>query len=237
MLSKPPGESPDHPDELAQLPHGRHGLPQEFVEHNQRERLIAAFTELVGEVGYNEATISATTAGAAVSSRTFYRYFATIEECYLGAFEVALERLGQPLREAYESESEWPLRVRAALAAVLARLAADPATARLLTAEPFVAGSAVAERYKAALEATAPYLKAGRELRDAAAPELPETTEKGLLGAINSLIARKVSAGEAGDLPSLHPDLVQFALTPYLGAAAARDVATENHDSSLTSTQ
>jgi hypothetical protein len=85
VLSKPPGESPDLPDELAQLPHGRHGLPQEFVERNQRERLIAAFTELVGEVGYNDATITATTAGAAVSSRTFYDHFATLEECYLGA--------------------------------------------------------------------------------------------------------------------------------------------------------
>lgn len=227
MLSKPPGESPDLPDELAQLPHGRHGLPQEFVEHNQRERLIAAFTELVGEVGYSEATISATTAGAAVSSRTFYRYFETIEDCYLGAFEVALARLGPPLREAFESEQEWPRQVRAGLETALSLLASDPAGARLLTAEPFVAGSAAAERYKAALEAVAPYLRRGRELRPADAPKLPDTTEKGLLGAINSLIARKVNAGDAADLLDLLPDLTQFALTPYLGATAARDVATE----------
>jgi AcrR family transcriptional regulator len=227
VLSKPPGESADRPDELAQLPHGRHGLPQEFVEHNQRERLIAAFTEIVGEVGYTEATISATTAGAGVSSRTFYNYFKTIEDCYIGAFEVALERLGPPLRAAFEAETEWPLQVRAALETVLSLLASDPATARLLTAEPFVAGSAIAERYKAALEDVVPYLQAGRQLRAADAEPLPETTEKGLLGATNSLIARKVSAGGAADLPDLLPDLTQFLLTPYLGAPAARGVATE----------
>ncbi|HWC07798.1 MAG TPA: TetR/AcrR family transcriptional regulator [Solirubrobacterales bacterium] len=212
---------------MAQLPHGRHGLPQEFVEHNQRERLIAAFTELVGEVGYNEVTISATTAGAAVSSRTFYTFFATIEECFLGAFEVALERLGPPLLEAFESEDEWPRGVRAGLARGLSLLSSDPATARLLTAEPFVAGSAVAERYKTALEAVTPYLRAGRKLRPEGAPDLPESTERGLLGAINGLVARKVNAGGASDLLDLLPDLTQFVLTPYLGAAAARELATE----------
>jgi hypothetical protein len=112
------------------------------------------------------------------------------------------------------------------VAAALRFLADDPAMARLLTAEPFVAGSVAAERYKEALEDAVPYLRAGRELR-AAAAELPETTEKGLLGATMSLAARKVNAGEAADLPKLLPDLTQFVLTPYLGAAAARDVATE----------
>jgi AcrR family transcriptional regulator len=226
VLSKPPGDSPDYPDELAQLPHGRHGLPQEFVEHNQRERLVASFTHLVGEVGYNEATIGATTAGAGVSSRTFYRYFETIEDCYLGAFDAAIDRLDEPIREAFESETEWALQIRAALAALLAQLAGDPATARLLTAEPFVAGSAIADRYRALIEQLAPYLHAGRACRDDKVDPLPETTEKGVLGAINGLIARQVYAGGAERLPGLLPDLVQFALTPYLGPAEARRIAT-----------
>lgn len=226
MLSKPPGGSPEYPDELAQLPHGRHGLPQEFVEHNQRERLIVSFTHLVGEVGYNEATIGATTSGAGVSSRTFYRYFETIEDCYLAAFDTAIGRLAEPLREALESETEWPLRIRASLAALLTQLAGDPATARLLTAEPFVAGSAIADRYHALIEQLAPYLHAGRACRDDKADPLPETTEKGLLGAINGLIARQVNAGGADRLSDLLPDLVQFALTPYLGPAEARRIAT-----------
>ncbi len=227
MLGKLPGESPEYPDDLAQLPHGRHGLPQEFIEHNQRARLIASFTRLVGEVGYSNATISATTAGASISSRAFYRYFATIEDCYLAAFEVAIERLAPVVTEAYESESEWPLRIRAALESVLSTLAADPDTARLLTAEPFVAGSIVAERYKELAEQLAPALSKGRQFRPVDADALPETTEKALLGAINTLIARKVYAGEAERLLDLLPDLVQFALTPYVGAAEARRIAFE----------
>ena len=225
MLNNPPGESPDFPDELAQLPHGRHGLPQEFVEHNQRQRLIASFTNLVGEVGYNDVTIGATTAGAGVSSRTFYNFFETIEDCYLGALDRALDRLGPPLLAAFESEPEWPQAVRAALATLLDLLAADPATTRLLTAETFVAGSEVAERYRGAFELAAPYLARGRELRDPDAEPLPASTERSLLGAANTLIGRHAFGGGAAELPGLLADLTQFLLTPYLGPAEARRVA------------
>ena len=41
----PPVDSPEYPPELARLPPGRHGLPREFVSHNQRERLIAGLAE------------------------------------------------------------------------------------------------------------------------------------------------------------------------------------------------
>lgn len=225
MLSNLPGESPEQPDELARLPHGRHGLPPEFVAHNQRERLIASFIALVDEVGYDNATITATTEGAGVSSRTFYKYFETVEDCYAAAFELSLERFGGVLREAFKSESDWPLQVRAVLVAWLDYLAADPAVARLLTVDPFVAGPAIAERYKAAIEYATPYLEAGRELRPDGSEPLPPTTERGLIGAINSLIARQVKAGRAEQLRDLLPDVVQFALTPYLGAAEAHRVA------------
>lgn len=228
VLNKPPGESPDRPDELARLPHGRHGLPPEFVAHNQRERLIASFTALVAEVGYNDATITATTEGAGVSSRTFYKYFDTIEDCCVAAFDVALRHFDEATRDAFESQAEWPQRVRAGLAAALAFFAADPAAAHLLVVEPFVAGEAIAARYKEAIERDVPCLQGGRELRRPDAMPLPETTEKGLLGAMAGLISRQVKAGAADRLEDLLPDLTQFALTPYLGAVEARNVAVSN---------
>jgi AcrR family transcriptional regulator len=221
----PPGESPEFPDELARLPRGRHGLPQEFVEHNQRQRLLASFTHLLGDVGYNEATITATAAGAGISTVTFYQHFETIEDVYLAALEETLSRLAPILLEAFESEGEWPAAVRATLAALLDLLAADPDMARLLTAEPFVAGATLAERYRAAFDHAAPYLARGRELRDPKAEPLPETTERSLLGAAGSLIGRHAFSGEAEALPGLLPDLTQFILTPYLGPVQARRVA------------
>lgn len=224
MSSKLPAEDPHLPDELAQLPHGRHGLPPEFVDRNHRERLIASFIALVGEVGYGGATITAVLEGAGVSSRTFYKFFDTIEDCCVAAFAKGLDDMRPLLLEAYESEREWPLRVRAALAALLAELADWPELARLLTVEPFVAGPEIARRHKAALEGMVPYLREGRERRDGGEP-LPGTTERGLLGAVNSMIGRQVMAGRGEDLGALLPDLTQFVLTPYLGASEARRVA------------
>ena len=72
MSSKLPAENPHHPDELAQLPHGRHGLPDEFVEHNQRERLIASFIAAAsptpGGLGAIEAATIAGLTGIGISS-------------------------------------------------------------------------------------------------------------------------------------------------------------------------
>ena len=136
MSSKIPAENPQHPDELAQLPHGRHGLPAEFVEHNQRERLIASFTALVGKVGYSGATITAVTEGAGVASRTFYKYFDSIDEVCVAAFEKGVEDLRPLVIAAYRSEAEWPRRIRAVLAAFLAEFAAYPELARLLIRRP-----------------------------------------------------------------------------------------------------
>lgn len=223
-MHRPPGESPEYPDSLAQLPHGRHGLPPEFVEHNQRERLIASFVALVGEIGYSDVTITATHEGAGVSSRTFYKFFETIEDCFIAAYEKGIEELRPIATGAYASETKWPLRMRAVLAAVLADFADYPAMARVLTTEPFVVGPEVAKRHQAIVVEMVPFLRQGRELRSAAEP-LPETTERGLLGAASSLVARQVVARHGEDLPGLLPDLAQFVLTPYLGAPEARRIA------------
>ena len=210
---------------MARLPKGRHGLPPEFVARNQRERLIASFIALLDEVGFDKVTITALVEGAGVSSVTFYKHFETIEDCYAAAFDQSVAELGQVLTEAYESQSEWPQQIRAALAAWLGYLAEDPPLARLLTAEPFVAGPAIVRRYKEAIERVVPYLSAGRELRPKGAEPLPPSTERGLLGAINGLISRQVKAGRAAQLTGLLADLTQFVLAPYLGTAAARRVA------------
>jgi AcrR family transcriptional regulator len=222
--SDPPGESPEQPDDLARLPHGRHGLPPEFVERNQSRRLLASLIRIVADSGYNAVTITNVAEGAGVTTRTFYKYFDTVEDCYLAAFDAAGELLSDRLVEGYGSVEEWPGKVRAAIAAALDFFAASPELAKLLLTEPFVAGPSVSRRYQEQIERLAPYLREGRGLSEEAAA-FPDTTERGLIGSIASQVGRKVSAGEAERLPDLLPDLTQFALSPYLGAAEARRVA------------
>lgn len=224
MPNNNPAEIPHPPDELAQLPHGRHGLPPEFVAHNQRERLIASFTALVGEVGYSGATITAITEGASVSSRTFYKFFETVEDCCIAAYAKGVADLTPLVAEAYDSDEEWPLRLRAVIEAILVEFAEYPELGRLLMVEPFVAGPEIAKQHKAAIEDLVTYLRAGRRFSEFP-DQLPGTAEKALLGAAASTVGRHILAHGGEGLIDLLPDLTQFVLTPYLGAAEAHRFA------------
>jgi AcrR family transcriptional regulator len=218
----------DYPPELARLPPGRHGLPREFVVHNQRERLIAGLAEAIAENGYSGTTIAHITRHAAVSRRTFYEHFSSKDECFVAAYDAVMEQLQERVSAGFESSEDWPHAVRAGIAAMLEFLAAEPHLARLCMVEALVAGPVVVERYDAAIQSFVPYFQSGREGRP---PEvlarLSPTTEEALVGGMVSLISRRIIAGKAEELEELLPDLVEFTLTPYLGSEAAAKIAAE----------
>jgi AcrR family transcriptional regulator len=224
-----PGVSAEeYPPELARLPPGRHGLPREFVIHNQRERLIAGLAEAIAENGYSGTTIAHITRHAAVSRRTFYEHFSSKDECFVAAYDTVMEELRGRVSNAFEGEEDWPHAVKAGISAMLEFLAAEPHLARLCMVEALVAGPVVVERYDAAIQSFVPYFKQGRDGR---APEvlarLSPTTEEALVGGMVSLISRRIIAGKAEELEELLPDLVEFTLTPYLGSADAAKIARE----------
>ncbi len=218
--------APEYPPELARLPPGRHGLPREFVAHNQRERLIAGLAEAIAENGYAGTTIAHITRHAAVSRRTFYEHFASKDECFVAAYDTVMAELRERVARAFEEEEDWPHAVRAGIAAMLHFLAAEPNLARLCMVEALVAGPVVVERYDAAIQSFVPYFQTGREGRS---PEvlsrLSPTTEEALVGGMMSLISRRIIAGKTAELESLLPDLVEFTLTPYLGSDEAAKIA------------
>jgi AcrR family transcriptional regulator len=222
----PSVESSEFPPELARLPPGRHGLPREFVAHNQRERLIAGLAEAVAENGYAGTTIAHITRHAAVSRRTFYEHFTSKDECFIAAYDTVMSELQRRVDEAFQEEDEWPQAVSAGISAMLEFLAAEPHLARLSMVEALVAGPVVVERYDAAIQSLVPYFQEGRKGRSSEVLEgLSPTTEEALVGGMVSLISRRIFADRTEELQALLPDLVEFTLTPYLGSAQAAEVA------------
>jgi AcrR family transcriptional regulator len=216
----------DYPPELARLPPGRHGLPREFVTHNQRERLIAGIAEAIAENGYSGTTIAHITRAAAVSRRTFYEHFSSKDECFVAAYDTVMKELQERVSAAFEEADEWPRAIRAGIEAMLEFLAAEPNLARLCMVEALVAGPAVVERYDAAIQSFVPYFQEGRKGRSKEVlARLSPTTEEALVGGMVSLISRRIIAGKAEELEELLPDLVEFTLTPYLGSAEAAKIA------------
>src|SRR3954451_4041477 len=210
---------------MDRLPRGRHGLSPEFVARNQRERLIAALTQVLYEKGYQETTVSVIGQRAAVSKSDFYKHFESKYDCFYAAYEAAIERIRAEVVASCASHGQdaWSPRVRDAIAALLRTLAADPALASISLVEGLRAGRGVYDRYQSAVESFVVYL------RDAPPPapggaEVPAVTDEAVVGGIASLLGRRVLAGEAERIDRLLPEVTEFALTPYLGTAEARRI-------------
>jgi len=204
---------------LARLPRGRHGLPQDFIDRNHRNRLLAGALEAVAERGYPAMTVADITSHAAVSRGAFYRHFSDKEDCFLAAYEVAADWLYETVAAAVEPGRDWAVSVAWAIRRALDLLAADPRLAGVCTVEVFVVGPAAVRQHEALIERLASQLRRGREESVVA---LPPQLEEALLGGAVSLIARYVHAGRAGHLAELGPVLVELFLNPYLGIDESR---------------
>jgi AcrR family transcriptional regulator len=214
-------------EELGPLPSGRHGFSRAQVAAHQRERLIAGLAAAVAKVGYDAVTLAHITKEARVSRRAFYEHFDTKEACFLAAFDVVVLHLSELIATAAEPEPDWSHQVVAGLRSALEFFDREPDLARLCMVESVNAGPAVAERFQGAVARVASLLAVGRGERSNPRP-LPASTEESLVGALVSTISRSIAFTGSGRLAELLPDLVEFALMPYLGPEDAHRLALES---------
>jgi len=213
-------EAEDDGGKLRQLPPGRHGLSREFVTRNQRERLIAGTIASVAEQGFRDTSVTQIAAAAGVSRRTFYGYFATKEECFSATFDLLGRHLFKALRESGGSARGWSTKVRARIDTLLDFLVANPDLVRFSMVAPPGAGGEIAERGRTFLRELVDQLIEGhpapRGRGDRTAVEL-----EAMAGAISSVLAAKVTAGEGERLNEAAPQLVELTLAPFVGRRRA----------------
>lgn len=155
---------------------------------------------------------------------TFYENFATKRDCLIAAQEQAFERLSADLTAACERQVEWPAKLVAAVGAAIDFAMAAPQLARLLVVDAVAAEPAAVAPVLACHDFLVAALRRGREEWPGAA-SLPELTERALVGAISSVLGARLLAGQASQLAELRPQLVEFALMPYVGVERARELA------------
>jgi hypothetical protein len=137
------------------------------------------------------------------------------------AFESAFARFRVVIRTAARAEDAWPDKVAVSVRAGLRFAASDPAAAQTLTNEALAHGRDGIARHERLIAYLREGLALGREQR----PEndrLPEITEHAMASGIVMLVAQRVDRGKGQELPSITDEAIQFVLTPYLGADAAR---------------
>jgi AcrR family transcriptional regulator len=75
------------PEIAERLPRGPHGLTREQVQASQRQRVLDAVLDVVGERGYAAVTVADITAAAGVSRTTFYELFRNKLDAFLAAYD------------------------------------------------------------------------------------------------------------------------------------------------------
>jgi AcrR family transcriptional regulator len=178
----------------------------------------------VGAEGYRRLTARRVSDWAGVSNKTFYDLFSDREDCFLAAFDYAIDQLTRVVVPAWEKEKDWAAGIRAGLGALLGFLDEEPALRRLVFVEALGAGPRVLARRAEVLDVLARVVDEGRRGAKVGS-ELPPLTAEGIVGATFGVIYARLSQEDPGSLASLLNQLMATIVLPYRGhTAAAREL-------------
>lgn len=202
------------------FPAGVRTLPEGLVRAIQRERLLAAMTATVTEIGYSAMTVQDVLARAGISRPTFYEQFESKEDCFLAAFDAAVGRLRQRIEEAAGEGDEWKQRLRLGIGALLEFVDEDPAAARAAIVEARASSPRGLRRRDEVLDGFTSCIDA--LIREELAEPPSAIAAAGVVGGIESVLYARLQKGELKDLDSLLPSLMYFAVLAYAGEEEAR---------------
>lgn len=199
-----------------------HGLDQEAVAADQRERLQSAMMELTVRRGYHDTRIGDLTALAHVSRPTFYRLYRDKEDCYLAAYRDAAGRFVDAVLTAYSDGGDEHQRARAAIETFL-RLATEQAhVGAFITLAVINSGPPLVEAFN-------------RRMIERLHIELAAGAHSGIplrvaFGGVRQVASRRLREGVAQELTGLADELAEWVLA-YRSAAlrGAAPSSSEGH--------
>jgi AcrR family transcriptional regulator len=203
---------------------GREPLPREFIAQHQRARIVTALAKETSAKGYRAVTVADIVKRAGIARNTFYDNFSSKEDCFLAAQDFAMSAALERVVEAAGNFENWADRVRAGLTAFLEYVVAEPDLARTCMVEALSAGPAAVGYYEQSQQAFVSLFRLGRDVSPHG-PELPETLEEAIIGGVFWILYQRLLDSDPEALNELLPELIEFALTPYLGPEKAREVA------------
>jgi AcrR family transcriptional regulator len=189
-----------------------------------RRRMLDAMIYTVARRGYDRTTVSRVVARADVVEALFSEHFHDKQDCFSEALDELVERAERAALDHFELPIPWHERMRNGLGELLGWLASNQDAARVLFVEMLAAGPCAHEHRRRPLALFTALVEQGRS--NAERPEdLPPQTSEAIVGGIASIVHHRVLEGETSTLPSLLPDLLCFALLPYLGQEQALAVS------------
>jgi AcrR family transcriptional regulator len=209
----------------AVLPRGRHGLPREQVVAAQRERLMAAMTVLMADLGYEHVRVGDVASEAGVSRAAFYECFPDKESCAFAAYDRFIEVLLGRVAAALDPTKDVEDYVVTLLEGYLGTLEDDPVVGRAFQLEMDAVGAIARRRRRQALEPFAEVIRRHHELlsgRDTTLKPLPEQAYRGIVYGVRQIASDALDEHDEPDLRSLIPDMTSWILAAFRGHRAER---------------
>jgi AcrR family transcriptional regulator len=191
------------------LPPGPHRLTSEQVAADQRQRLIDAMLQLVGEDGYAATTVAEVIERAEVSRKTFYEHFEDRKSLLLAAFDASAPVALEEVRAA-SRRTGGPTRQTEALMWRLCRVAREnPSTIALSTIEIAAVDPDGLKRHDRLM---GDYGGVIDECLSGGAkqPVLPSTLARALAGGVHRTIDAYLRAKRGDELTALAPELARW---------------------------
>ncbi len=202
----------------AALPRGPYALPRADVLAEQRERLMAAVTELIAAGGYGGVTIGALASRAKVSRSAFYQCFENKEACAFAAYDRFIEVLLGALAEGAGQAANIDEMIVQMLDGYFSTLERDLVATRAFLVEFDALGPPARECRRAALRSIAGYVRLTHGKFTASDPTLAAVFDEEIyLGIV--YIARQLACDALDE--QLTPDLraIGHTVAPWLSSA------------------
>lgn len=188
----------------------------------KRQAILDGMLEAVGADGYDQTSVRTVLDRTGVYRQAFYDNFRDKDDCYLQAYDAAVELIESRVAAAGAGEQTWTGRLRAGLRELLDFLDTEPDTGRALIVEVHAAGPRALERRAEVLRRITVFLDLAREANGGAANSPPAIAAEGIAAGIQAVVHSRLAAGANDGFRELLGEFMYFAVLPYHGAAAAR---------------
>jgi AcrR family transcriptional regulator len=195
----------------------------------QRSRLLAAAVVAVEELGWSRVTVASIATRARVSRRTFYDLFSDRDDCLLAVCQDTTERIAAEIATAIAATDDglsWRERVRRGLWVVLSFFDREPELTRFCVVQSAGGGQRVLEWREALLARLTVMVQDGAPQQRNTVVRVPSLTAEGTVGAVLTILHRRLSSIEREPLGDLLGALMALIVLPYLGPGAARSEST-----------
>lgn len=176
----------------------------------------------MGTIGYEQADVSMVAGKAGVSEERFTELCGDKKACFIAIYEELRQEYIAMNGTVFLGGEDWRDGMRRTAYAAFDYFQADQARAKFVAIEALNAGEDAAALLDETLEALAELVHMGR-FQIADPDSVPRSAATNAVGSIWSLLVAQIRSGSFGEEEEVVPQMMFFAIMPYLGAEAARE--------------